>query len=78
MRKDFYLLRDHPPLKQGLRLLLVLPVRFELTTLRDHPPLKQGLRHWSFDCGAYRDVLRDHPPLKQGLRLFCGYYYVIF
>ena len=37
-------LRDHPPLKQGLRLLHIGRSTTRISTLRDHPPLKQGLR----------------------------------
>ena len=39
----FLPLRDHPPLKQGLRLVRIKLMRSR-GELRDHPPLKQGLR----------------------------------
>ena len=63
-------LRDHLPLKQGLRLGYSSDSSL-LKGLRDHLPLKQGLRP---TCIAYyssvRSELRDHLPLKQGLRHF--------
>ncbi len=63
-------LRDHVPLKQGLRLNDVLECA-PLTTLRDHVPLKQGLRRYKITVTiAERISLRDHVPLKQGLRRF--------
>ena len=61
--------RDHLPLKQGLR-----PTnnscykRFILRKVRDHLPLKQGLRQESKDWEELESIVRDHLPLKQGLR----------
>ena len=37
--------RDHLPLKQGLRLFIDVVERIVTTGVRDHLPLKQGLRH---------------------------------
>ena len=60
--------RDHIPLKQGLRLnpvFLNTPSRI----VRDHIPLKQGLRQGNEgDIVTLSPVVRDHIPLKQGLR----------
>ena len=36
-------LRDHPPLKQGLRPRIYEILKPTDQALRDHPPLKQGL-----------------------------------
>ncbi len=61
-------LRDHPPLKQGLRPPSSSKVLPSSLALRDHPPLKQGLRRLDWVCNRKNVTLRDHPPLKQGLR----------
>ena len=61
-------LREHVPLKQGLRLRYhVLMGRGQV--LREHVPLKQGLRLCQaliIRCELFE--LREHVPLKQGLR----------
>ena len=52
IRRPFKLLRDHPPLKQGLRRGCYRKC-VAVSGLRDHPPLKQGLRQALFyrtDC----------------------------
>ncbi len=60
--------RDHHPLKQGLR-----QMRFKCTdknlVVRDHHPLKQGLRPLLALSAVSAINVRDHHPLKQGLRL---------
>ena len=66
----FDFLRDHIPLKQGLRLINKL-CHQKPGLLRDHIPLKQGLRLISFFLSVTTSpTLRDHIPLKQGLRLY--------
>ena len=63
------MVRDHIPLKQGLRRRSNDIVRLLLEGLRDHNPLQQGLRllTWSFRW-SFHSCVRDHIPLKQGLR----------
>ena len=66
-------LREHIPLKQGLRLSKDIFVC--ISPLREHIPLKQGLRppvNRSSACAFLR--LREHIPLKQGLRPFSFQY----
>ena len=60
-------LREHIPLKQGLRLWTTAH-KCSGTTLREHIPLKQGLRHRIIRHVVAKFVLREHIPLKQGLR----------
>ena len=40
----FYIVRDHIPLEQGLRLLLSASILLRRLSVRDHIPLEQGLR----------------------------------
>ncbi len=61
--------RDHIPLKQGLRHCLLALAKSLCLTVRDHIPLKQGLRPIAVSVIVERpELLRDHIPLKQGLR----------
>ncbi len=47
IRRSFNLfVRDHLPLKQGLRLVIVFP-HIRNAVVRDHLPLKQGLRRFA-------------------------------
>ena len=60
-------LREHIPLKQGLRPSYPV-IHAPSYRLREHIPLKQGLRH-SLTCHSMPlATLREHIPLKQGLR----------
>ncbi len=61
--------RDHHPLKQGLRLGFLLHV-VNHVHVRDHHPLKQGLRLAFASATPNALPVRDHHPLKQGLRPF--------
>ena len=65
-----YLVRDHLPLQQGLR-LSISTVRVAPSIVRDHLPLQQGLR---LPVSALRITfavtVRDHLPLQQGLRQY--------
>ena len=62
------LVREHIPLKQGLRLFPSFP-RIEDFLVREHIPLKQGLRQQvSHTYGYQFNLVREHIPLKQGLR----------
>ena len=65
---SFVLVRDHLPLKQGLRRDAVWLYKL-LLLVRDHLPLKQGLRQCK-DASflPFRVRVRVHLPLKQGLR----------
>ena len=69
MNVKFAILRDHIPLKQGLRPYVEKYTNgFIYRVLRDHIPLKQGLRPLRFTrTRRVIDLLRDHIPLKQGL-----------
>ena len=69
MKSQAYLLklREHVPLKQGLRLLIAFRI-VEIVELREHVPLKQGLRPEAVSRSAQMSRLREHVPLKQGLR----------
>ena len=60
--------RDHIPLKQGLRHTGGWSSSCCDTWVRDHIPLKQGLRHFIQSKGNKNLIVRDHIPLKQGLR----------
>ena len=61
------LVRDHLPLKQGLRLIILRVINS--FTVRDHLPLKQGLRRGMVTFSEEDSAsVRDHLPLKQGLR----------
>ncbi len=65
-----FLLREHFPLKQGLRPHMVPDKPHHPRVLREYFPLKQGLRHVTFVMtAAIQTILREHFPLKQGLRL---------
>ena len=57
-RGSTWIVRDHIPLEQGLRLGSYLKAHC-LFGVRDHIPLEQGLR---------LSRVRDHIPLEQGLR----------
>ena len=73
--------RDHLPLKQGLRLIFHCGRYWFHKHVRDHLPLKQGLRHpILFSYLLYIWEVRDHLPLKQGLRpvSFWGFWSVGF
>ena len=62
--------RDHLPLKQGLRLHCRWRSASCHARVRDHLPLKQGLRlSVVILCYLGAEQVRDHLPLKQGLRL---------
>ena len=66
-------LREHIPLKQGLRRRYVAGFH-PPAPLREHIPLKQGLRQeLPFLNHVICLGLREHIPLKQGLRLFAGH-----
>ena len=43
-RLSLHILRDHIPLKQGLRPVVLAHTTANVFLLRDHIPLKQGLR----------------------------------
>ena len=59
----------HLPLKQGLRLILGIPI-LTFFIVRVHLPLKQGLRPDTLKMSASPSLqVRVHLPLKQGLRL---------
>ena len=64
-------IRDHSPIKQGLRQFhfhrAVLEGYFRL---RDHSPIEQGLRPFGLLAISMQiKRLRDHSPIEQGLRL---------
>ena len=60
-------LREHGPIKQGLRLNVDECVTF-YKVLREHGPIKQGLRHIIVILCSKHINLREHGPIKQGLR----------
>ena len=60
--------RDHIPLEQGLRPILI-QIDSNSMEVRDHIPLEQGLRLRSGASTATIRRVRDHIPLEQGLRL---------
>ena len=63
------ILREHIPLKQGLRQQDINREAKLVRLLREHIPLKQGLRlPFERAGGELCRVLREHIPLKQGLR----------
>ena len=47
---DLLNVRDHLPLKQGLRRLETHNIRSFFLRVRDHLPLKQGLRLYTFNA----------------------------
>ena len=59
--------RDHIPLEQGLRLLVLAAENS--SRVRDHIPLEQGLRRSRLQSPVHVVTVRDHIPLEQGLRL---------
>ena len=60
--------RDHIPLEQGLRPILI-QIDSNSMEVRDHIPLEQGLRLRSVLTIRNHDYfVRDHIPLEQGLR----------
>ena len=74
---DFFALREHVPIKQGLR-PMSWALGFRLTKLREHVPIKQGLRPPSIQQRQEKTYLREHVPIKQGLRLlYLSYYSLI-
>ena len=62
--------REHIPLKQGLRQNTLFPDQILVIRVREHIPLKQGLRLFEFCVDCVQTMVREHIPLKQGLRLF--------
>ena len=64
------MVRDHVPLKQGLRHFYTVALEKVFDLVRDHVPLKQGLRPNNTEFCIISHHVRDHVPLKQGLRLF--------
>ena len=66
---SFHDVRDHVPLKQGLRHSYYCNSSLKRLSVRDHVPLKQGLRLTSQSNVISKERrVRDHVPLKQGLR----------
>ncbi len=63
-----HIIKNHIPLKQGLRRHIYNKSVFK-ATIKNHIPLKQGLRLFS-DCLPYslEYFIKNHIPLKQGLR----------
>ena len=69
-KRDFWWLREHLPLQQGLRPCLILEDEHVTHGLREHLPLQQGLRQPREDSKhLIFSELREHLPLQQGLRL---------
>ena len=80
-------LKDHLPLKQGLRPILKTDNKLRrlgegyflnFVCLKDHLPLKQGLRLLSAVKAHILTLLKDHLPLKQGLRLINSFIIKLF
>ena len=73
-RGFIWFVREHIPLKQGLRHRSSSRRVHWLPHVREHIPLKQGLRR-HHDCVRLvcAVTVREHIPLKQGLRrLVCA------
>ena len=60
--------REHIPLEQGLRQLVLFYARQPISSVREHIPLEQGLRLRRRFNLAHLRVVREHIPLEQGLR----------
>ncbi len=62
--------RDHIPIQQGLRPLILHFTKQFYNKVRDHIPIQQGLRQSCFNTSYYVGChsVRDHIPLQQGLR----------
>ena len=60
--------REHGPVKQGLRHVLLLPASSP-PIVREHGPVKQGLRPRVPNVIFLVSIVREHGPVKQGLRL---------
>ncbi len=63
-------IKNHSPLKQGLRQEEHKSDRLVGGIIKNHSPLKQGLRPCSVPDPEITSTIKNHSPLKQGLRLF--------
>ena len=62
-------LREHIPLKQGLRLPIIVILLLHLSMTQRAYSIKTRIKTMSIDFIALSvSVLREHIPLKQGLR----------
>ena len=71
-------LKEHIPVKQGLRPLFNETTIIVPAWLKEHIPVKQGLRHLSsVSLRLHLSNLKEHIPVKQGLRLLVPRYKVL-
>ena len=66
------------PLKQGLKLYIVIVDYENKKKVKEVNPLKQGLKHFNFSLKNSSLIVKEVNPIKQGFKLMTKLYNVTF